>query len=155
ITDTSDQTAAVLRALAQDAAPSDIDLARWHALQVWLATGPNRVVIPFAKELAGLVPPIGIRLRRDFKTVLMLVRAHALLHQAQRLKDDAGRVIATLQDYGTVRDLVADLVAEGVEATVTPEVRETVDAIADLIDGGKVEVRQTDLRSVLKLDRSV
>jgi hypothetical protein len=155
ITDTNDQTAAILKALAQDAAPSDIDLSRWYALQVWLATGSNGVVIPFAPRLAQLVPPVAIRLRRDFKTVLMLVRAHALLHQANRLKDEAGRIIATLQDYAAVRDLVADLVAEGVEVTVKPEVRETVEAIADLIAEGAVEVRQTDLRSALKLDRSV
>jgi hypothetical protein len=43
--------------------------------------GSVKVVIPFAKRLADLVPPVAIRLRRDFKTVLMLIRAHALLHQ--------------------------------------------------------------------------
>jgi hypothetical protein len=155
ITDTSDQTAAVFNALARDAAPSDIDLARWHALQEWLTTGSNVVVIPFAGRLAELVPPVAIRLRRDFKTVLMLIRAHALLHQANRLKDDAGRIIATRHDYAAVRDLVADLVAEGVEATVRPEVRETVEVIRRLIAEGVVEVCQTDLRSALKLDRSV
>jgi hypothetical protein len=155
ITDTSDQTAAVFRALARDSARPDIDLSHWHALQVWLATGSNMVVIPFAERLARLVPPMAIRLRRDFKTVLMLVRAHALLHQARRLKDDAGRVIATLQDYAAVRDLVADLVAEGVDATIKSEVRETVQAVSDLIGGGASEVRQTDLKSALGLDRSV
>jgi hypothetical protein len=155
ITDTSVQTAAVFQALAKNDDTSDIDLSRWHALQTWLATGPNQVVIPFAKRLAQLVPPLAIRLRRDFRTVLMLIRAHALVHQATRLKDGDGQVVATLQDYAAVRDLVADLVAEGVEATVKPEVRETVEAVAGLIDKGMVEVRQTDLRSVLKLDRSV
>ena len=38
------------------AAP-DVNLTRWHALQTWLATGPNLVVIPFAVRLAKLVPP--------------------------------------------------------------------------------------------------
>ena len=85
----------------------------------------------------------------------MLIRAHALLHQATRLKDGDGQVVATLEDYAAVHELVADLVAEGVEATVKPEARETVEAVAGLIDKGMVEVRQTDLRSVLKLDRSV
>jgi hypothetical protein len=155
ITDTSDQTAAVFRALAQDTALADIDLTRWHALQVWLATGPNAVVVPFAKRLAELVPPVAIRLRRDFKTVLMLIRAHALLHQASRLKDESGRVVATLRDYAAVQDLVADLVAEGVEATVKPEVRETVEAVGRLIAEGSIDVRQTELRAVFKLDRSV
>src|SRR5262249_40738227 len=79
ITDTRGQTAAVFRALAKDADSSDVDLSRWHALQTWLATGPNRVVIPFAQNLAQLTPPLAIRLRRDFGTILMLIRAHALL----------------------------------------------------------------------------
>ena len=155
ITDSSEQTAAVFQALAKNDDTSNIDLSRWHAVQTWLATGPSRVVIPFAKRLALLVPPLAIRLRRDFSTVLLLIRAHALLHQATRLKDGDGKVVATLQDYVAVRDLVADLVAEGVEATIKPEVRETVKAVEHLIAEGLVEVRQTDLKFALKLDRSV
>src|SRR5580658_9588607 len=54
ITDTRDQTAAVFRALAQETNRAEIDLTRWQALQTWLATGPNGVVIPFADRLAGL-----------------------------------------------------------------------------------------------------
>src|SRR5262249_3915054 len=98
ITDTHVQTAAVFRALAQENIHADDDLAQWHALQTWLSTGSTRVTIPFADELAQLVPPVAVRLRRDFKTLLMLVRAHALLHQASRLKDEQGRVIAALED---------------------------------------------------------
>ena len=154
ITDTSAQTKAVLRALAQDADPYDVDLARWHALQVWLATGPNKVVIPFAAKLAELVPPMAIRLRRDFKTVLMLVRAHALLHQVCRETDTKGRIVATVADYSAVRALVADLVAEGVDATVKTETRDLVAAVQHLIDEGHNEVAQADLRKVLKLDKS-
>jgi hypothetical protein len=111
-------------------------------------------VVPFAKDLARLVPPVAVRLRRDFKTVLTLIRAHALLHQATRRKDTSGSVIATVDDYAAVRDLVADLVAAGVEATVRPEVRETVGAVSYLIAAGESEVRQADLRSRLKLDKS-
>ena len=100
------------------------------------------------------MPPVAVRLRRDFKTVLMLIRAHALLHQASRLKDEQGRIIATLEDYAAVRELVADLVAEGVEATVKPEIREVVEATARLIVEGQEEVRQKDLAAALKLDKS-
>jgi hypothetical protein len=152
ITDTRDQMAAVFRALAQDAHRAEIDLTRWQALQTWLATGPNGVVIAFADRLVGLVPPLAVRLRRDFKTVLMLVRAHALLHQASRRKDDQGRVIAEIEDYRVVRELVADLVAVGVEATVKPEVREVVQAVGALLKKGQDEVRQAELKSALQLD---
>lgn len=155
ITDTRDQTAAVFKALANDTDTPTIDLSRWHALQKWLTTGSTGVAIPFADRLAELMPPVALRLRRDFKTVLMLVRAHAVLHQASRLKDETARVIATLHDYAAVHALVSDIVAEGVEATVKPEVRETVEAVASLIAEGMSEVRQTDLRLALKLDRAV
>jgi hypothetical protein len=154
ITDTQNQTAAIFRALAQEGNRADVDLAPWQALQTWLATGPRGVAIPFAEHLAGLIPPLAVRLRRDFKTVLTLIRAHALLHQASRRKDEAGRIIATIDDYVAVRDLIADLVAEGVDATVKPETREVVKAIARLLGEGRDEVRQADLKGVLKLDKS-
>jgi hypothetical protein len=154
ITDSHFQTAAIFRALAQENIYADADLTQWHALQTWLSKGPTRVVIPFADELAQLVPPVAVRLRRDFKTVLMLIRGHALLHQASRLKDEQDRVVAALEDYAAVRELVADLVAEGVEATVKPEIREVVDTTARLIAEGYDEVRQANLKAVLDLDKS-
>ena len=154
VSDTHVQTAAIFRALAQENIHADVDLTRWQALQMWLSTGPTRVRIPFAPELAQLMPAVAVRLRRDFKTVLTLVRAHALLHQASRLNDEQGRVIATLEDYAAVRELVADLVAEGVEVTVKPEVREVVEATARLLAEGRAEVRQADLKTALNLDKS-
>jgi hypothetical protein len=92
--------------------------------------------------------------RQDFKTVLMLVRAHALLHQASRRKDEQDRVIAEIQDYNAVRELIADLIAVGVEATVKPEVREVVKAVGALLEKGAGEVRQSELKSALQLDKS-
>lgn len=38
-----------------------------------------------------MVPAAAVRLRRDFKAILNLIRAHALLHQASRERDDKGR----------------------------------------------------------------
>ena len=53
---------------------------------------------------------------------LCLVRAHAILYQAQRERDRQGRIVATVEgDYEPVRDLVAALIAEGVEASVPSE----------------------------------
>jgi hypothetical protein len=154
VTDSTEQTASVFQALADDTT-DDVDLTRWQALQTWLAAGSAQVVVPFAKDLADLVPPVAVRLRRDFKTVLTLIRAHALLHQATRQKDENGSIIATIDDYAAVRELVADLVAAGVDATVRPEVRETVAAVAKLIGTGSEEVKQADLGGTLKLDKSV
>jgi MarR family len=155
VTDTQEQTRAVLAALAEEAGGVGVDLKAWHALQTWLGGAEHRVWIPYRKKLAELVPPVSVRLRRDFGAVLNLIRAHALLHQASRERDDQGRIVATIEDYAAVRDLVADLVSEGIEATVPKTVRETVEAVKGLgQDSNGEPVTATDLARVLKLDRS-
>ena len=82
--------------------------------------------------LAELIPPAGIRLRRDFMILLQLVRAHAVLHQETRQRGEDGQVIATLDDYKVVRELAADLLSAGVEVGVPKTVRETVEAVQEL-----------------------
>ena len=111
------------------------------------------MTIPYGSRLAELVPPVAVRLRRDFASVLALIRAHALLHQASRSRDGRGRIIATIEDYAIVRELLADVVAEGVEGTVKPEVREVVAKVRELVDGGLAEVPQRKLAEALDLDR--
>lgn len=46
--------------------------------------------MPFADAVAELANPAAIRLRRDFQAVLSLIKAHALLHQATRPRDERG-----------------------------------------------------------------
>jgi hypothetical protein len=150
-TDTSDQTRLVLSRLAADDLVEP-DLSRWHELHVWLETAEHRVTIPYARTLAELVPPVAVRLRRDFRAVLPLIRSHALLHQASRERDAAGRVLAALADYAVVRELVVDLVSEGVEATVPPTVRETVQAVS--ARAGEEGVSITVLARDLNLDKA-
>ena len=75
-----------------------------------------------------------------------------MLHQASRERDAAGRIIATLDDYAVVRDLVADTIAEGVGATVSDTVRETVAAVAALASAEGVMAR--DIAEELQLDKS-
>jgi hypothetical protein len=130
-TDSAKQTKAVLLALAEDDR-EDVDLGPWQALQRWLEMSETRVTIPYAKDLAGEIPPLAVRLRRDFSAVLGLIRAHALLHQTIRERDQRGRIVATVEDYAIVRDLVVDLVSEGVQATVKPEVRQAVEVVGAL-----------------------
>jgi hypothetical protein len=152
VRDTQAQTKAVMRALARaDRNLDAVDYTRWRALQKWLETGERRVEVPFAEALAELIPPVAVRLRRDFGLLLALIRAHSLLHRERRERDDQGRIIATLADYAAVRDLVADAFAEGLDATVKPATRETVAAIKGL---GKDEVSIAEIGKVLKLDKS-
>ena len=79
-----------------DESNGDRDLEPWRDLQRWLTTAEHRVTIPYARQLAQQVAPVAVRLRRDFGSLLALIRAHAILHQASRDRDAAGCIIATL-----------------------------------------------------------
>jgi hypothetical protein len=154
VTDTHQQTRDVMAALANEDGEAPPDLDAWHALQEWLVAAERRVVVPYAGELAAAIPPVAVRLRRDFGAVLNLIRAHAILNQASRERDAGGRIIATLEDYAHVRELVADLVSEGIEATVPATVRETVEMVNRLHDETNEEVTIAALAAEIKLDKS-
>jgi hypothetical protein len=161
VIDTPDQTKAVMLAVAADnAGATALNYSPWRAFQAWLAAGRCEVVVPFAPTLADLIPPLAVRLRRDFKLLLALIRAHALLHRATRQRDPHDRITATVTDYAAVRELVAKLFADGVEATVPKTIRETVAAVeAGVGDGvgggvGGGEISLTALARQLKLDKN-
>jgi hypothetical protein len=152
ITDTQEQTRAVLQTLARDMGEA-ADVSSWQALQTWLAAGPTACVIPYAAQLAELIPPDAVRLRRDFRALLGLIHTHALLHRANRELDAKGRVIATADDYRAVRALVADLMAAGVAAAVLPTTRKTVEAVAAICRSAG-EATTPALIKALRLDKS-
>ena len=131
LNDTPQQTHRILKAMATEQGPK-LDPTEWHALQVWIEKAEHRATIPYALALAEAIPPVAVRLRRDFKTILNLIQTHAIVHQETRDRDDQGRIIATLDDYAVIRELVADLIAEGLEASVPLVMRETVQAVKDL-----------------------
>ena len=161
VDDSKQQTRRVFRSLASECRPTT-DTTAWHALQVWLAGQTHDVTIPYAAALAELVPDSTVRLRRDFGMILNMIRAHAILHTATRDRDTDGRLVATFQDYAVVRDLIAETLAEGLEATVPPTVRETVATVATLCALQHVDDETGDVATVtvstvakaLKLDKS-
>jgi hypothetical protein len=158
VTDTPDQTKAVMEILAGEAEAA-LDYAPWQALQEWLATGERRVVIPYARWLAKEIPPVAVRLRRDFGALLSLIRAHALLHRENRGRDAQGRIVAAGIDYEAVYSLVEKLFAEGIEATVPATVRQTVKAVEGYLradDNGAAPpaITLTQLAKELKLDKN-
>jgi len=167
ITDTPEQTGAVLVKTAQAAyregekvdIPPDDDLERWQALQTWLEGAEHRVFIPYAQALARMIRPVAVRLRRDFRTLLSLIEARAILQQATRQREAQGRIVADLSDYAAVRELVGDVMSEGVDATVSATLRETVEAVASfdtelLVEGEQPGVSLTEVAKKLGIDRS-
>jgi hypothetical protein len=151
VADTREQTKAIMRALANEHATAP-GLGEWHALQEWIARGPREVTIPYGEALAEAVPPLAVRLRRDFGALLGLVRAHALVHQASRERDNAGRIVASIDDYRAVRELIADTIATAVEATVPASVRELVNTVDE--HAGENGVTYARLADIMQLDRS-
>jgi hypothetical protein len=105
VLDTRQQTKAVMSTLAAEES-AGLDYAPWQAFQEWLTTGERRVVVPYALWLANKIPPVAVRLRRDFGVLLSLIRAHALLHRETRNKDAQGRIVAAPADYAAVYHLV-------------------------------------------------
>jgi len=155
--DTPEQTRRVFAATAaQEFVGGDVDFGRWHELQLWIGEhGETRVLVPFVESLAQLMPATATRLRRDFVSLLCLIRAHAILYQAQRERDAQGRIVATIEgDYGPVRELVGDVIAEGVEASVTCAMRATVEAVQALLDEGKPHATPKAVTDRLGVGRS-
>jgi hypothetical protein len=156
VADTQEQTKAIMRTQAErQGTASNLDLAPWHALQKAIALGAASVEIPFARELADLIPPVAVRLRRDYPTLLALIKTHALLHQTSRKRTPKGAVIASFDDYLVVRELLADLISQGIGATVPMSVRETVKGVAELLSEANTDaISVTNLAKKLHLDKA-
>jgi hypothetical protein len=156
--DTPEQTRRVYGVFADQEEEIDngVDFQAWHELQAWIAAhGETRVVIHFLRALSELMPAGATRLRRDFVSLLCLVRAHAILYQAQRDRDLHGRIIATVEgDYEPVRGLIGELIAEGVEASVPERTRETVEVVRELISEGKTHPSPKAIADGLEIGRS-
>jgi hypothetical protein len=156
LSDGADQTQKVLHAHAARVRPrSDEppDLAPWHAYGRYLARRASElegVHIPFADTLADLVPHKSVRMRRDFRQLLSVIEALALMHVTRRTIR-AGWLEATIgEDYRRARELLAPLFDTLATEGVTAAVRETVLAVQPV----EIDVSQAVLGQRLKLSRS-
>ena len=115
------------------------------------------MVFPYAEALAKLIDPQAIRLRRDFRQVLTMIKAHALIHQKNRERNSNGAIAATLKDYSAVYRLLARPISEALGLAVPKRIRETVDAVKDIIErresGKKRSVLLTELARKLEIDQ--
>ena len=151
VNDSRNQTKEIILSIARE--HEEVDLNPWHALQGWLELSPIEVHIPFLERLAELIPPAGVRLRRDFATLKSLIQTHAILHQKSRKIED-GRLIADIEDYAVVRELVVEIMSEGLGAAVSPCLRETVEAVRTLIDQSKEPITNKKVGEKLNIDVS-
>ena len=128
----------------QGAPEPDRGVLAFHAyLQ---AQAPWDVLVPYADVLARLIGKSAAapRINRDFSRLLSLIKAAALLRHQHRPRNQKGRLVAALEDYVTVYDLVADMY----EAAVTGAsraVRATVEGVRLLKDHGTARVTVSEL----------
>jgi len=108
------------------------------ALQVYLQhLTPMRVVVPFATELAQVIGKSANapRILRDFQRLLALIKAVAILRHRHRQHAPDGRLMATLEDYKVVRDLVGPMY-EATVNEVTEDMRRAVETVRALRSEG-------------------
>jgi hypothetical protein len=98
------------------------------------AQAPWDVIVPFVRPIATIIARKATtpRILRDFARLLSLVKSAAVVRQAHRPRDGKGRLIADLDDYRLVYELVGPMY----EATLTgasKELRETVQTIEEML----------------------
>src|SRR5262249_42140729 len=117
----------------------------------------------YADHLAAEMPTEPLRIRRDFARLLEAIRICAVVHQRQRPRDAAGRVITSLADYAMVRALLAATFKIAVEG-LTPKTVALVAKVQQLhaakarlrLDADKGAVTVLELmRALRKPKRSV
>ena len=75
---------------------------------------PWDVVIPFARGLADSIgqSTAATRILRDFQRLMSLIKAVAILRHQHQDRDKQGRLVATVDDYRTVYELVNSIYSE-------------------------------------------
>ena len=125
------------------------------AFQGYLQTlAPWDVVVPFADILSEAIGRsiAAPRILRDYQRLLSLLKAVAILRHRHRKRDEKGRLVATVEDYRAVYDLVAEMY-EGTATGASANVRKVVEAVAKLHEEGKTPVSLTDVADRLGLHK--
>lgn len=131
----------------------------WTELQNWLklattVNGPYRVNVPYVKAIVDLMPERAfrmVRIRRDFKSFVGLIKAHAVLHQANREKKN-GKIQANFDDYEPVRTVIGEIFAASLCMYVPEHIRRVVDAVGLLCPNTVQWTTVLDLADYLNLD---
>jgi hypothetical protein len=147
--ETERQTRQILDAdAARYEAPQEADVAaiieKHHTFQSSLE--PIAVTIPFARRLMSEVPARQVEARRVGPQILSMIEAVTLLHQFQRQKDDADRLLAEAQDYEVAAKILRQPLGESLG--VTASATKLYEKIAAKYPNGKV----FDTSAVQQLD---
>ena len=101
------------------------------AFQSYLQSlAPWDVFVPYAGELAASIQKCATdpRAFRDYKRLLAFIKAITVIRHESRTRNEAGRLVATEDDYAAVYDVVAPLYEEAISG-ITQKVRDAVLAV--------------------------
>ncbi len=125
------------------------------AYQAYLQSmAPWDVVVPFARELSEAIgrSASAPRILRDFQRLLSLVKAVTVLRHPHRARDAKGRLVADIDDYRAVFDLMGDMY-EASSTGASKAVRAVVGAVAALRAEGQSPVSVTMTANKLGLNK--
>lgn len=126
--ESEEQTRRILQAEAVRTSRDNSDaINRQYAIQRILK--PHTILIPFAEDLARLLPAERVECRRAFAHIKSCISASALLHQKQRTMTD-GCIVACEDDYATTYALLAKPMTESVGSGVSQVAKEFWEWIA-------------------------
>jgi hypothetical protein len=103
---------------------------------------PWDAIVPFARELVEGLFYTGVdpRIQRDYQRILALIKAVTVLRHQQRKTDSKDRLISTLDDYKTVREVLNDTYAATVSNGLIEDTRHVVDTVKTLREKGTLTV---------------
>ena len=122
------------------------------AYQAYLqALAPWDVLISYADQLAEAIGKSALapRMLRDFSRVLSLVKGCAILRHRHRQLDGKGRLIATIDDYRTIYELVREMY----QATVTGASERVKAVIGAVVELGGCNITVTGIALHLKIPK--
>ena len=105
-----------------------------QAFQLYLQLkAPIKVFIPFAKELGEAMKKMAAapRILRDFARLMSLIKSIALIRQRHRQIYSRGQIIASIEDYQTMRELVNEMYIDS-SSGITTEIRQLVEGVIKL-----------------------
>ena len=147
--ESEEQTENVLNAEAEGLKNEDSleeDLRYWRGAHSQLK--PHEVLIPYAKQLVPAFPKGKVRIRRDFKRFLSLIKAHALLFQYQRTFTEDGKLIATTEDLEAILPLAEVVLVQSFKE-LTPKQEDVLDIIQSEFNQGEFSLKALDRKTNL------
>ena len=149
IDESAEQTGRIIRQILKEAKGNAVDNAeRERILQVWRDAirllEPAEVIVPYAEEI--VMPNTAVRIRRDARRLIDVVRVIAWLHQHQRMRDSSERILATESDFYLALELVTESLSRAWQV-LTPAEQKALKAIYKLSEDKQTNgFKRRDLR---------